>query len=473
MTRRLPLLITVTIGVLAVITVGVLRTEYAVLAATGIALSIAAWWTPRAFVGAGLVTILFSAVLRPGVFGDSITLLDEVVALIALVVLTGRRLASGALPVLPTWVLWFGCFLAAGLMSSLLGSVPTAITFQAAFLALKGVVLALGVAQVDWRARDLRPFALGGAAVVAVIFLTCLINLAAPSWWVSVVNGTDTDYGTQWGIPVLVGPFEHPAALGRISALLAVAALSYRVIVGGGWKSLAVTGMAAFPAILAFRAKTFVSLGIGVLLTGVLASRRIPRSALVGGAVTLAIIAVPVAVLAYADFQAYFLTESARSAMTLGAVDVAGRNAPWGAGFGRYGSYLAGIQYSPEYVRLGFENIYGLTPSPNLGPYLNDTQWPAILGEAGWIGAAVFLAGLVHMGVSFLRRPVEPGPLSTWLRITALVWLIVVIVESIAAPVFTSAPSYPLPFVAAAMYWSISAPRSRVPIRTLPEAART
>jgi hypothetical protein len=459
MRSRLGLILTIAVAIVVLGAVAIVRPEAIAFAALSLALVVSAWHAPKAFVGAGLVVIVLGTALRPEWFGESITLLDESVAAIALIVLTARRIASRRLPVVPTWFIWFGGFVAAGLLSSLVANVPTSLTFQAGFLAVKGLVLALSVVQIDWRSADLRPFALGGAVVVVVIFVASLINLVAPTFWVSGVLGQDTDYGTQFGLPVLVGPFEHPAALGRICALLALAALSYRIFVGGGWRSTTILALAAFPAIFAFRAKTLVSLGIGALITAIFGARRISRPVLIVGGGLLAVAAIPVGIIAVADFQSYFLTESARSAMTLGAVDVAARSFPLGAGFGRYGSYLAGVQYSPEYVRLGFENVFGLTPAPNLGAYLNDTQWPAILGEAGWIGALFFAAGLIHLGASLFRAPRSLDSLSRWLRVTALVWLVVVVVESIAAPVFTSAPAYPLPFVAGAIYWSISKAR--------------
>lgn len=421
-----------------------------------LALAVTAWLAPRSFVGVGLIAVIFSTSLRTDWFGSTISLLDEAVVVVALVVLTAKRLVSRRAPVVPGWTIWFGGFVACGLLSSLLGNVPTALTFQAAFLAVKGVAFALGVAQVDWRSRDLRYFAVGGGAVVVVIFLASLVNLLVPEFWLSEVIGTDTDFGTQFGLPVLVGPFEHPAALGRICALLAVAAFSYRLVVGGGWYSTVVAALAAFPAVFAFRAKTLVSLAVGIVLAAATNARRIPRLALIVGAAMIAVAAVPIGIAAVTDFRAYFLTDSARSAMTFGAVDVATRLFPLGAGFGRYGSYLAGVQYSPEYVRLGFENVYGLTPAPNLGAFLNDTQWPAIVGEAGWIGGLLFLGGIIHIVVTLVRKSDDPAPLSHWLRTTALAWMAIVVTESIAAPVFTSAPAYPLPFVAAAIYWSLS-----------------
>ena len=43
---------------------------------------------------------------------------------------------------------------------------------------------------------------------------------------------------------------------------------------------------------------------------------------------------------------------------------VAAEHFPLGAGFARFGSYEAGVHYSPEYVKLGYTRVYGLEPTP-------------------------------------------------------------------------------------------------------------
>lgn len=429
-----------------------------------VALVAAAWFAPRAFAGIGLVGIVCSptlAVLTPG-FGAGY--LDEAVVVVAVVVLTARRGWSRRWPRVPAWSLWFAGFFAAGILSAILRSVPAPIALEGSFLAVKGILLGLAVAQVDWRVADLRRFITGGAVTTIVVAAFFVPNLIAPGPWSAALAERPRGFPGAIGLPALIGPFTDPAALGRLCALLAIAALAYRLCVGGGWFSWLVLALATFGALASFRVKTYVSLVAAVITVGALSLRRLPRWVLIVAGVVAVAAALPLYQFVAHDVNLYILSTSARSRLTVGAVDVANAYAPWGAGFGRYGSFTASAHYSPEYLALGFDSVRGLGSAPGTGNYLNDTQWPAILGETGWLGATLFAAGLLHLCIRFFRpRPAERAPMFQWLRLTGIGWLVVVVVESIAAPVFTSAPSYPFVFVAAGVYAALTGASGSVP----------
>jgi len=417
-------------------------------------LMMTAWFAPRAFVGIGLVLIVTSPTLANLLPGSGANYLDEVVVVVAVAVLSARRVWARQWPRIPGWSLWFGGFLLAGTISSVLQGVPASIALQGAFLATKGILFGVAVAQVDWHIPDLRRFIVGGAAVTLVIGAFLIPNLLNPPWWSGLFAGAPEGFYSRGEFSALIGPFTDPAALGRLSALLAIGALAYRLCLGGRWISWVVLAVATAGALASIRVKTYVSLLAAALMLGALNIRRLPRWVVVAAGIALVIAAVPLYQFVARDVNLYIFGDSARSRLTLGAVELANSYAPFGAGFGRYGSFTASAYYSPEYVRLGFESIFGLSSLPDRGNYLNDTQWPAIVGEAGWIGGALFVAGLVHMGIRYFRpRGESQVPLLRWLRLTGIGWLVIVVVESIAAPVFTSAPSYAFVFVAAGIYY--------------------
>ena len=412
-------------------------------------LAVLAWFLPRVYVGVGVVLVIASVVLRLALPDSIVSLLDELVVVVGLVVFMARRAASRRAPVIPAWSLWFAGFAAAGLISALLNEVPTAVALEGAFLAVKAVLFAVMVVQLDWRAQDLAPFIRGGAVTIVVLFVAAVANAIAPTAWEMLILGRDANFQDLGPIPALIGPFEHPAALGRFAALLAIAVITYRLFVGGGWKSTVLMAMASLTALASLRVKTIVSLVAGVAVLGALNLRLLPRRVLIAGIAVAAVAAVPVGVYVAIDVQQYLLSTSARSLMTVGAVHVAAREFPFGAGFGRFGSSTAAANYSPEYAPLGFPGYIGMAPPPN-GQFLTDTSWPAVLGEAGWLGLLLFTAGLVHLLVTLWRtRSAIEEPLGRWIVWTAIGWFVVILVESIGAPVFTSAPSYPLPFLAA------------------------
>jgi len=426
------------------------------------ALSVLAWFLPRLFAGVGLLLVVLAATLRATFPSLNLGFLDEIVVVVAVVVLTTRRLVCRQLPVIPSWALWFLGFVAAGLLSSLLNVVPNNIVFDGGFLAVKAMLLGVAFAQIDWKPGDLQPFIAGGGILTVIIFVTSMINLIAPDLWTSLVLGRNEQFEGEFGLPALIGPFEYPATLGRFCALLAIAILAYRLTVRATWRSVTLLAMASISALGSFRVKTVVSLiGSAALVAG-LSLKRMPPKLLLALIIGGAALAVPIGLFVWADIVKYIVNVSARSLLTFGAVDVAARNFPLGAGFGRYGSYTAAVYYSPEYIRLGFNSVYGMRSTLGGGRFLTDTQWPAILGETGWLGAMLFAGGLVHIAITFLRKSAaRTEPLVAWLRITGLGWLLILVIESIAAPVFTSPPAYPLPFVAAGIYFSLLAGHSQ------------
>lgn len=66
---------------------------------------------------------------------------------------------------------------------------------------------------------------------------------------------------------------------------------------------------------------------------------------------------------------------------------------PFGSGFATYGSDMALKNYSPLYVKYGFEQLYGM--SSTNGAFLNDCYLGMVFGEFGYFGALLFIVMLV------------------------------------------------------------------------------
>lgn len=84
------------------------------------------------------------------------------------------------------------------------------------------------------------------------------------------------------------------------------------------------------------------------------------------------------------QIQYYFSGERARNILLRYGVVTAKKYFPLGAGFAAYGTAIARDTYSMLYDRYGFSEYYGL--SREMGDFLTDGFWPAILGEFGFIG---------------------------------------------------------------------------------------
>lgn len=376
---------------------------------------------------------------------------DEALTVLCAVAFTVRRVWMDRALVIPGGTLWFGGFLLVGAISSLVANVPADIWLQQAFLSVKGFILAFSFAQLDWSKRRLRQLVVGGFVVAAVLIVTSAINLAAPRAWLDF-TGAETGL-SPIGTSYVSGPYAHPAALSRICAVIGIACVVYLLMYGARWLPAITLFAVTSIGFLTVRVKTITSMIIVYALFA-LRSRSVWLVVLVVALLPIAALTIVPALylLVSADLTSYFFgeEESARGLLIAGAWQIGLEEFPLGVGFGRYGTYLSAIDYSPEYVERGWTRVYGLGDGLEWGKFLTDTQWPALLGETGWLGTVLFAGGLVAMVTSMARRiaPIEPKSY-TWIRWSGIGWVLLVTIESIGAPVFTSPPSYPFAFLGA------------------------
>jgi len=458
--------------VAAMVTLGALLTSPALV--PGVVAAVAAIYVaafhPKAFALLGVVAIALST-LASAVVGAVAGYIDEAVVLLAVAAFTTRRLVTRGRLVPFPGMLWFGAFVLFGVVSAVVQDVPLAVGAEALLLITKGLLFAFALAQLEWTEEDLHVLTRAGVGAFVVLALTGAVNLLAPGLAASFSGGVvRTGVG---GLPALTGIFDHPAAYGRFCAIIAVGAMAYGLVVRRSVGNIALVVGATALAALTFQVKSIVGLLVALVVIGVRFIRPVTAlAALAIGPLVVLAMAPPLAAFVGADVEQYVLQDSARSTLTVGSVDVAGEYFPLGAGFGRYGSFPAGENYSPEYAARDFDQVYGLGRDEN-GMFLNDTQWPAIIGETGWLGAAAFALGVVAVLVSLFRRTSSSEPhLVRWIRITGVGWLVLLLTESIAGPVFVSAPSYPFVFAAAGIVAAFrdGAREAGISVRSVPGA---
>ena len=346
---------------------------------------------------------------------------------------------------------WFALFLFLGAVSSVVENVPFS-TAASGFVGIaKGMILGFCAFQLPWSDKYIRKVIAISMVCLSIIFLLVLANVIIPNYWASRF-GNEVEYRN--GLPAILGPFYYPAALGRFMALATIAILAYRTTVGKSKINTLFLTLAIASSLFSLRRKTLAGLLSGattVLLV------RFRASALVAVLVVLPIAAIALSgtitssatttVNAYADIT----NPAARTRLTLDSLRVATDSFPFGAGFGRFGSAAARSDYSPEYTSRGYTSIRGLGPGDTDGAYLTDTQWPAIWGEAGFIGAIAFVLAFAVIARGFARGRASTHAITAWLSLTGLGWLVELFFESIASPVFSSAPSFPLIFLIGAI----------------------
>lgn len=447
----------------------------AVLTAGGLVAAVAIPWGskhPRALIGATLLVALFVQPAARLVPAPGVSSLDEAFVVLCCACILLPAIIRGRVERFPG-LGWFAGFAALGLLSSLLLTVPITVAGQGLLLAVKGLLVGWAAVQLDWDAAALRRTVRVGAGVFVLVLVCGLVNAAIPGPWTAFIAGVNPEY--RGPFPSLIGPWQHASFFGQILTLFAVAALAYRQVFNRGsrwWLIAAVVG-----ALLSFRRKTLVGL---LAALGFLSFRRGPALMLFLGVPALSV----VGILAWDNITAVLdvtsrqyiedATESPRNLLFNGSVTVANGYFPFGAGFGRYGSYTAFENYSPEYWSLGFSRVWGLAPDDTgTNFFASDTFWPAVWGEAGWIGGACYVLGLAMMALVVRRNLNHSDPWVRWSATLTAGWFIALIAESIAAPVFVSPPTFPLLFVAVAV--TVSARRvadradeERSPARSAP-----
>jgi hypothetical protein len=419
---------------------------------------------PKKLAVISLLLVLLARTIEIATAWAPTTYIDEIVTAYVTVVLVARRLMARRRLRWPAGSWMFAGFAVFGVLSSVVFAVPFGIASAGGILVVKGVLLYFAVAQVDWTRDDIPWLARTAAWVLGVALLCALINLLIPGPWTAVFSNTGhSQYRSA--LPSLIGPFTHPLQFGNFMALAAIACatpLLYRAQTRDrATGALTLFVVSAVAAVLSFRRTAIVGMLAGL---SYLVLRRRNASLLI-----TALLVLPVAGIvlypvfhdvAVATFQNFVVegTDNARTRMTVDSVTLAVQHFPFGVGFGRFGSASARENYSIEYVRLGYDAVRGLGgPSNpnNHGRFLTDTQWPAIVGEAGIVGALFFAAGLGSIFMTFREAGRAANLPLRLLGLVGMGWSVHILIESVAYPVFVTAPTSPMLFGLAAITYVI------------------
>ncbi|MGX5772712.1 hypothetical protein ACWKWN_18370 [Microbacterium trichothecenolyticum] len=344
-----------------------------------------------------------------------------------------------------------GIFVALGLVSGLVGGVSFPLGAASAFIALKGWLFALGLAQIAWDRAGIRQATWFAGIVLAVAIAGTLANLALGPRWADLWNGA-ANYHTRWGLPALGGLFGPQLVAGNVMAcaflLVLVHALTF------GWSArhaFLLVGSGASVA-LSGRRTAAVGLALGSVWAGLRTRRASTLLQVVLVAPLVVILGWSTITEAVENAFSDYVERGATAARTIMHTDmwsVASSHFPLGAGFGRFGSFLAGQDYSPEYIARGYLNIWGLSKVRGNDTFLTDTQWPMIIGEPGYIGAVFAIIALGCLVVAAWRAAGSGDPVARWLGLSFVVMTILAAIASYALPVFFGGSPIQVPYYGA------------------------
>jgi hypothetical protein len=433
---------------------------------------------PAEGIGAFLLVDLVAITLAHW-FGISYRVLDEaaVVILAFVVILQKPTILSRR----PGWkeaaVL---VLVLAGLASSLVNAVPSDTWIPALLLLLKGIALYYAVRTVDLDIRDVERVGAVILGVAAVILLLGFVEVVNPAAFQSAVGLPPYDAERTEGIPVAKSIFLHPALYGWLTAFVSLF-LYARFAVIRSWWALGLALVFNVGTILSFRRRLLISVPFALAVGAFAEWSRAGWSRSIGRRIALGTVALAVVVVLASPFirdvidrtVAEYLAHGdpweiladdpdvelvaptqARVALYLGSLAVARDHLPFGAGLGRFGSFISGVNYSPVYAEYGLDRVPGLQEDRPVA--IADAFWAMILGETGIFGLAA-MAVFLFLILRGLWRTVgrARSPAAHAFTLGALLVFVEGLVGSVTASTFVAAPIALWVFAAAGVAESV------------------
>ena len=159
----------------------------------------------------------------------------------------------------------------------------------------------------------------------------------------------------------------------------------------------------------------------------------------------IVLMAVVSILLAWSQIEFYYIVlsgHSARSVLLLTSLIIMRDYFPLGTGFGTFASHSAAINYSPVYIKYGFNSIWEVSSS-NPNAFLDDTFWPIIFGQTGAIGTIAYVTV-----ICFIAHKIQYiNELDRRKYLAAVFALVYLMISSIAEPAFNNSVSVPLGFI--------------------------
>ena len=389
----------------------------ALLIAFGAVVSLAIFLAPKVAVSALAAFLLFQSVLvnlaggQESALGLALQRLDE-----AVIVAAGLRVVAllrwRSLPVaLGGWMGIVGSFVLIGAISAILNGVPPPTWVLGAFLAVKFPVFLLLALTIRWEEQD------AARVVRAVLVLGPLFLLSGILLWLMPpsASGLFLDPSSDMNeilvrgdLQSIHGLFIHPGLFGWAMAVVACYGIARLLTRPSALSALALlsgtTGI-----VVSLRRKPMIALPLAAIVGVFVVGTKRQRVAivallavLIGGVLMVGRDRVKTVaedtIMSYLDPYA---PTTARALLYVTGWRVAEDHLPLGAGFGRFGGYVSQLHYSPLYDEYGLSNIYGL--SRETPTYMQDTYWPHILAETGFLGALMLAAFFFRLGRRCMR----------------------------------------------------------------------
>jgi hypothetical protein len=320
-----------------------------------------------------------------------------------------------------------------GLLGAAVHNVPLTVTMVGTWLGLKlwvmvGITLVLPWTQDDLT-RVYRTFTRVGVLVAVLGFGDYLTHEA-----ISRALGTSIyQFSTEsFRGEAVHSIFPHPGEFSVFMSMLF--ALSFSRFASKRNKSdLIMALLFAASIMLSLRLKGFLSLAAVMAIVAVVQGLTNNR-----GTVAILLIGTLLLVAAYSLEAKVITTQlstytssstTARARLYTTSERIASDDFPLGAGFGRFASYASRIYYSPVYQQYGLNEIWGL--SRRYPQFIDDTSWPAVIGETGYGGFAIYVIGVIFVILAVIRRLRTATDATKWAPLATLCAIAAFLIDSL------------------------------------------
>lgn len=319
-----------------------------------------------------------------------------------------------------------------GVWGAVVHGVPVVVTIVGAWLGLKlwtmiGITLLL-----PWQKGDMVRVYKVFVRVGVFVAVLGVVDYATHGA-VSHILGTATvrKFRNEAVHSIFPQPGEFSLFMSMLFALTFSSFATYRKV-----SDLALALLFAGSVMLSLRLKGFLSLAIVVTIVAIVGAVANSRGAI---AIILAGILLVVGVYSLEasaitkQISTYTSSEStARAQLYIAGEHIAGDDFPFGVGFGRFASYPSRLFYSPVYYQYGLSNVYGL--SRTYPHFIDDTSWPAVMGETGYGGLIIYVVGLMFIIAAIVRRLLARAGAVQWAPLAALCAVAALLVDSLGDP---------------------------------------
>lgn len=340
----------------------------------------------------------------------------------------------------------FLLFFLLGIFSSIIHSVPIVVFSSQLIIYIKSFLFFYIFMYIPISREILRQYLKVFFWAGVILFLFGLVDLVAPVQF-RQFTGNSVALDIKFNITSVKSLLFHPAVFGWFMNFLSLYCFAFFIVFKR--RTLLLLGFVFLAgAFLSMRVKSIVgfmmSLWLGFLIYPYKKGKKTIAIIL---SLMMVIIFIFLGSMFFKLFESkytmYFnadtYADSARNMLYLRSIDIASDYFPLGVGFGRYGSWMSSVYYSPVYYHYGLSLIWGM--SKDFSNFITDTFWPMIIGETGFLGLVFYIAIFgILLRILFRNVRKRKDPLIQAFFLGTYMVFIESIIESIAAPIYVTPP---------------------------------